>query len=105
MNDHSDEPQNTPHFDDALRWMMTSIESPPPAPHSPEERSTEIRAAIEAAWPRGAPPTIEELAQNPHPVEFWHLRQSDPDVADWPWSLRDSESADDDERPGDSGSA
>jgi hypothetical protein len=105
MTDHRNDPLNMAHPDHALRRMVTSIESPPPAPHSPEERLAEIQAAIHAAWPRGAPPTIDELAQNPHPVDFWHRRPADSDVADWPWSLRHSATGDDEELSGDSGSA
>ena len=58
-------------FDRAMRDALTSIGPPPPAHHPPEHRRAAIDSAIANAWLTGAPPTPEDLINDPHPVDRW----------------------------------
>jgi hypothetical protein len=112
MNDHSKDRSHAAPIDHILRRLVTSIESPQPAPHAPPARRTEIHAAIRSAWPSGQPPTVDDLARNPHPVDWWdnwtpRSSSGGSDTADprWPWTFGDPGWGNEGDRPGHRGPA
>ena len=71
MEDRSRDEARAERVDRALREALTSIGPPARAPHTLRDRRDAIYTAIRVGWSQGGPPTADDLAREPHPVDRW----------------------------------